>query len=133
MDTTDGHPYFSEEMAYALRYNNVIEVKDGNCLLVGLTNSDSLDDIDIPGSIEGIITSRIDRLSPEQALTIKVASVIGRTFSLKLLQELHPVSSNIEALRKDLLECGRLHLTPLDTPGDDPSYIFEHVITREVS
>ena len=133
LDRTDGHPYFSEEMAYALRDNNVIEIKDGNCLLVGITNSDSLDDIDIPGSIEGIITSRIDRLSPEQAMTIKVASVIGRTFSLKLLQELHPVSSDIEALRKELLECGRLHLTPIDTPGDDASYIFKHMITREVS
>lgn len=135
---TDGHPYFSEEMAYALRDNNIIEVKDGRCLLVGMTNPNSLDDIDIPGSIEGIITSRIDRLSPEQALTIKVASVIGRTFSLKLLQDLHPVSSGIEALRKELLECGRLHLTPLDSPGadasgDDASYIFKHMITREVS
>jgi class 3 adenylate cyclase/tetratricopeptide (TPR) repeat protein len=133
LDRTDGHPYFSEEMAYALRDNKVIEIKDGNCLLVAITNANSLDDIDIPASIEGIITSRIDRLSPAQALTIKVASVIGRTFSLKLLQELHPVSFDLEKLREELLECGRLHLTPLDTPGDDANYIFKHMITREVS
>jgi tetratricopeptide (TPR) repeat protein len=133
LDRTEGHPYFSEEMAYALRDNKVIDIKDGNCLLVDITNANSLDDIDIPASIEGIITSRIDRLSPAQALTIKVASVIGRTFSLKLLQELHPVSFDLEKLREELLECGRLHLTPLDTPGDDASYIFKHMITREVS
>ena len=133
LDRTDGHPYFSEEMAYALRDNNIVEVHDGECTLVGNSNATSLDDIDIPESIEGIITSRIDRLSPAQALTIKVASVIGRTFSLQLLQQLHPVSRDLESLRNDLLECGRLQLTPLDTPGDDPSYIFKHMITREVS
>jgi hypothetical protein len=50
-----------------------------------------------------------------------------------LLQELHPVSFDLEKLREELLERGRLHLTPLDTPGDDANYIFKHMITREVS
>ena len=130
LSRTDGHPYFSEEMGYALRDNGIIEIKNGQCTL---KLKKSIDQLDIPESIEGIITSRIDRLTPSQALTLKVASVIGRTFSLKLLREIHPVSQDLEVLRQELDECGRLHLTPQDTPDPDPGYIFKHMITQEVS
>ena len=133
IDRTEGHPYFSEEMAYALRDNNIIEIKDGQCLLVNGGDANSMKNVVIPESIEGIITSRIDRLTPAQAFTIKVASVIGRNFTLDLLQKLHPVKPDPDVLREELAECGRLHLTPEDTPGENPGYIFKHMITREVS
>ncbi|MBL4681563.1 MAG: AAA family ATPase [Pseudomonadales bacterium] len=132
LSRADGHPYFSEEMAYALRDNKIVEIKGGQCILK--SEGDTLfSNVDIPESIEGVITSRIDRLSAAEALTIKVASVIGRSFSLNLLHKVHPVSQNIEVLRRELNECSRLQLTPEDTHGNDPGYIFKHKITQEVS
>jgi len=132
LSRADGHPYFSEEMAYALRDNKIVEIKNGQCILK--SGSETLfSNVDIPESIEGVITSRIDRLSAAEALTIKVASVIGRSFSLSLLHKVHPVSQNIEDLQRELNECSRLQLTPEDTQGIDPGYIFKHKITQEVS
>lgn len=133
LSRADGHPYFSEEMAFALRDSKVLEIKDGQCTLKFKRGETNFSSVDIPDSIEGVITSRIDRLSPAQALTIKVASVIGRTFSLSLLHKVHPVKQNIESLQQELSECSRLQLTPEDTQGNDPGYIFKHKITQEVS
>lgn len=132
LSRTEGHPYYSEEMAYALRENQSIEVIGGIC---GFKKSSrqGTSEIDVPESIEGIITSRIDRLSPAQSLTIKVASVIGRTFSLELLHKLLPGVTDAGVLLADLEVCGRLHLTPQETSGTDPVYIFKHMITRDVS
>ena len=41
----------------------------------------------LPDRIEGVITGRVDRLSPQLQNLLKVASVIGSTFSLALLQD----------------------------------------------
>ena len=41
-------------------------------------------------SIQGVVLSRIDRLPEAHKLTLKVASVIGRTFALDLLAQTHP-------------------------------------------
>ncbi|MEE8390473.1 MAG: adenylate/guanylate cyclase domain-containing protein, partial [Anaerolineae bacterium] len=77
----DGNPFFAEELVYALRDNDLITIKteagETRCLVSG--------DLDraaqtLPDTIQGIVLSRIDRLRPEEQLTLKVAAVIGRTF-----------------------------------------------------
>ncbi len=45
----------------------------------------------MPHTVHGAITSRIDRLSPTQQLTVKVASVIGRVFAVVILRDVHPL------------------------------------------
>tara|TARA_R110002073_G_scaffold7456_1_gene42363 strand:- start:25759 stop:29805 length:4047 start_codon:yes stop_codon:yes gene_type:complete len=130
---TEGHPYFSEEMAYALRDSGVITVEDGQCRLSSKNSSALGLDGDIPQSIEGIITSRIDRLSPEQALTMKVASVIGRHFSVALLSELHPVTNDQQVLLSELEVCEQLQLTLRESSADSAKFFFKHMITRDVS
>jgi tetratricopeptide (TPR) repeat protein len=83
--------------------------------------------------VEGIITSRIDRLTLPQQLTLKVASVIGRVFTFHLLRDIHPVEADKSQLLDHLSILQRLDLTPLDTPDPDLSYIFKHIITQEVA
>lgn len=129
-ERTDGHPYHSEELATALVEAGVISVDGGTCEVVG---DIALAEVEIPHSIEGVITSRIDRLTPEQALTIKIASVIGRKFSLEQLQNLHPASVAREPLLAELEEFERLHLTPRQAGGDNPAYFFKQGITQQVA
>ncbi|NIP22443.1 MAG: hypothetical protein GWO38_01175, partial [Phycisphaerae bacterium] len=127
----EGHPFFSEELAYALRDAGMIRLEDGECVLV--TEEKDLALFDFPETIQGVITSRIDRLSPQQTLTLKVASVIGRVFAFKILQDVHPIPDDRSHLMEYLNNLDRLDITPLETPEPDLSYIFKHIITQEVA
>ncbi|MCP4251471.1 MAG: hypothetical protein GY778_30920, partial [bacterium] len=67
----EGNPFFSEELAYALRDAGLIRVAGGRCHLA--PEAEDLSGLDFPETIEGVITSRIDRLSAAEQLTVKVA------------------------------------------------------------
>ncbi|MEG4578097.1 tetratricopeptide repeat protein [Microcoleus sp. MON1_C5] len=125
-----GNPFFSEEIAYALRDAGLIVIRDGECNLPpGLSDLDSLN---LPNTVQGVITSRIDRLSPSLQLTLKVASAIGRAFAFQILQEVHPIEADKEELTEYLKQLAVFDLTPLMTPEPELAYIFKHIITQEV-
>ena len=127
----EGHPFFSEELAYALRDTGLIQIVDGECRLApGVRDLAALD---FPDTIQGVITSRIDHLAPQQQLALKVASVIGRIFAYQTLRDIHPVESDKPLLRDALNILQRLDITPLETPEPDLTYIFKHIITQEVA
>lgn len=127
----EGHPFYSEELAYALRGGGYIEVRDRECSITSFAGS--LDELNLPGSLEGVITSRIDRMPPAHQLTLKVASVIGRVFALQELSAIYPIRSELKALPEYLSHLEKQELTILDTPDPDISYLFKHIITQEVA
>ena len=127
----EGHPFFSEELAYALRDSGLIQVAEGGCRLA--PGAEDLAALDFPNSIQGVIISRIDRLTPQQQLTLKVASVIGRLFAFRVLRDIYPIEADRAGLPAALHTLEQLDLTPLDTPEPDLAYIFKHVITQEVT
>jgi len=92
-----------------------------------------LSEVEIPDSVQALVMSRIDRLDESARLTIKVASVIGRTFQYRTLLGIYPVEITPERLRRNLERLSRLDLTPLDRPAPEWSYIFKHVTTQEVA
>ncbi|MBK8932284.1 MAG: AAA family ATPase [Chloroflexi bacterium] len=126
----EGHPFFSEEMAYALRDAGLVQIKDGECHLAA--NIDAFNALDFPNTIQGVITSRIDKLLPAHQLTVKVASVIGRIFAFKLLTGIYPVDTDADHLREHLDHLEQLGITPLETPAPNLAYIFKHLVTQEV-
>ena len=88
----------------------------------------------MPQTVHGAITSRIDRLSPTQQLTVKAASVIGRVFAVVILREIHPLREAVaRTLTADLTAIERANLTVLETPEPDLHYLFKHVITQEAA
>ncbi len=129
-EKAEGHPFFSEELAYALRDSGVIVIDDGECRIAPGVDFKT---VTVPDTVEGVITSRIDRLAPSQQLTLKVASVIGRVFAFRLLRDVHPLEADKPHLADYLSALERLDLTPLDTPDPDLTYIFKHIITQEVA
>ncbi len=128
-ERAEGHPLFSEEIGYALRDAGLIEIENGHCRLRG----GDLSRVDLPSTVEGVITTRIDRLAPEEQLTLKVASVIGRVFRARELWSIHPMSREWDALLADLRKLDAADLTPLEQSDPQLSYIFKHVITRDVA
>ncbi len=127
---TEGHPYFSEQMAYALRDTGMLEVSsDRQCRLSENFGSD----IDLPHSIEGVITARLDRLSPQQSMTAKVASIVGRQFSLTMIAAIYPGSEPIEAVAQHLDHLTDLELTESASPLAQESYAFRQIMTQQVA
>jgi len=126
---THGNPFFAEELAYSLRDTGAIAIADNECRLKpGI----DLMSIDLPDSVQGVITSRIDRLTPTQQLTLKSASVIGRVFPYRILHDVYPIEDERPGLRESLDILARMDLTPLDESEAELSYLFKHVITQDV-
>lgn len=130
-EQSQGNPFFSEELAYALREAGLIAITDGECSLT--PNALDVKNFTVPDTIQGVITSRIDRLLPAQQLALKVASVIGRVFPFHILHDIYPLTGDKDHLAEYLQNLDRVDLTPLETPAPDLTYVFKHIITLEVA
>ena len=127
----NGHPFFGEELAYALRDLGLIEINDGACLPAPGVDWDA---VPLPDSIQGVITNRIDRLQPSQQLTLKISSVIGHLFPLRVLRDIFPIELERQRLPKLLDELNGLGFTLLVDPSEaEISYLFKHLTTKEVA
>lgn len=126
----EGHPFFSEELAYALRDAGLITVKNNECHIAPNVDFNA---VTMPDTVQDVITSRIDRLLPSHQLTLKAASVIGRVFAYRLLRDIHPIENDKLQLPDYLDELQQLNMTLLETPEPDLAYFFKHAITQEVA
>ncbi|HSP81550.1 MAG TPA: AAA family ATPase, partial [Myxococcaceae bacterium] len=128
---SQGNPFFAEELLHSLQERGVVRVRAGQCVVDDEVVD--LPSIDLPATIEGVITSRIDRLPPEEQLTIKVASVIGRAFLLRLLCDIFPGEQRAASLRASVEALVAQGFVKVDAVTPEPTYSFKHVITREVA
>lgn len=130
-EKSEGHPFFAEELAYALRDAGIIRIENGECRIS--PNFSDLSAITLPDTLQGVITSRIDSLTPSQQLTLKVASVIGRIFAFRLLQATYPIETDRPRLNEYMDTLTGLSLTVIESEMPDLAYIFKHAITQEAA
>jgi class 3 adenylate cyclase len=124
-ERTGGNPFFVEEIVKELLDRGDL-IKKGDCY----GSRQPIDKLEIPGTIQGVLAARMDRLSDDLKKTMQVASVIGRDFAFRLLK-------NIMALGDEL----RIHLTNLvgleilyeKVLYPELEYIFKHALTQEVA
>jgi class 3 adenylate cyclase/tetratricopeptide (TPR) repeat protein len=124
-----GNPLFVEELTAALRDGGLVTVAGGVC---GFAANVDPDRLELPSTVQGIITTRIDQLGVPEQLTLKVAAVIGLAFSSRVLQDVHPIAQDRSKLSEHLDKLRRLDLV---VPGSSASadLAFKHEITREVA
>lgn len=126
-----GNPFFGRELALALRDTGTITIKEGVCRLS--SQGETLGQIHFPDTLKGVITSRIDQLRPQQQLSMKVASVIGRTFGARILNDIHPSRNDFTSLINELQELSKLELLQPDEAPQELLYLFKHAITQDVT
>ena len=129
-ERAEGNPLFIEQLTYSMRDSGQIVVEKG--VLRGRSDQE-LRRSQIPDSVQRVITSRLDQLPPEQALTIKVASVIGTRFAIRPLTEIYPLSPDPQALAAQLEHLSRAGLVEPVEPSHEPTFQFGHKITQEVA
>ena len=130
-EKSEGHPFFAEELAYALRDSGVLIIENQECHVY--SRFVNFEDLALPDTLQAAITNRIDSLDPSQQLTLKVASVIGRIFAFRVLHAIHPIEADKPALRDYMENLTRLSLTLVESETPDLSYIFKHAVTQEVA
>jgi len=120
-----GNPLFMEEFTQNLVENGTIE-KQGQVYTV----RKSIDAIQVPDTVQGIIASRMDRLEDNLKRTMQVASVIGRDFAFRILQT---ITDTREELKSDLLNLQGLEFIYEKQLFPELEYIFKHALIQEVA
>ena len=120
-----GNPLFMEELTYTLIENGSIKKSDNRYVL-----SRNISDIQIPDTVQGIISARMDRLEENLKRTMQVAAVIGRDFAFRILQT---ITGLREELKSYLLNLQGLEFIYEKQLFPELEYIFKHALTREVA
>jgi class 3 adenylate cyclase/tetratricopeptide (TPR) repeat protein len=113
IEKAQGNPFFLEELTRA-----VIE------------HEDTVASIDMPDTIQGVLSARIDHLPEAHKRLLQTASVLGRAFSPTLLKALWGGTETLEPL---LAELKRLEFLYERTGADELLYVFKHALTQEVA
>ena len=122
---TDGNPFFIEEMVQAL-FDEGALVRNG---AVKVTRS--LSQLRLPPTVQGLLASRIDRLSAEQKELLQTLAVIGRESPLGLIKKVaSKAEAQLERMLADLRAAEFIYEQPVLT---DAEYIFKHALTQEVA
>ncbi len=122
IERAGGNPFFSEDLAYALRDSGHLLIDRGTC---GLAPGLALESLGLPDTVQGAIVSRVDGLDPASQLVLKVASVVGREFPLRIVQALYPEQDDVA----ELLD-GLVALDFVQREGDG-HYLFKHALGRD--
>ncbi len=127
--STEGNPLFVRELVRML-------VDDGVLLRTaeGWTVTVDVEAIQVPPTIQSLLSARVDRLRGDERAVLELASVVGKEFYRGALVDLAPanvrdlVDGVLESLRrKELVE-------PVGTYWiDEPVFRFHHVLIRDAA
>ncbi len=123
-ERTGGNPLFIEEVANSLVEQGVVLLKNQQPAL-----TQSLDDLQLPDTVQAVIGSRFDRLDGKAQEILRLASVIGREFARRILEAITPTP---EQLSKPLEDLKTLELIQQIRVLPEAEYIFKHVLTQVV-
>jgi class 3 adenylate cyclase/tetratricopeptide (TPR) repeat protein len=118
---SQGNPFYIEELL------NYVQGQG-----VDFADERALAELQVPESLHSLVLSRIDTLTEEPRRTLKVASVMGRTFYARALPEVYPEVGSLGRVREHLGALQAADLVRLDRE-DEEAYIFKHVVTRDVA
>ena len=122
---TEGNPFFVEEVFQHL-------AEEGHLFdPAGEWRTDlKLESLSVPEGVRLVIGRRLERVSEPARRILTTAAVIGRSFSLALLDAVEG-SAGPDAALDAIEEAERAHLVTPNTVGRDPQYMFAHELIRQ--
>jgi tetratricopeptide (TPR) repeat protein len=123
-DKAEGNPFYLEEVINSLIETDILIKDNGSWKLTR-----SLTEKDIPSTVQGVISARLDRLERQTKRILQEASVIGRSFLYEILKRISDLKDHID---KSLMNLERLDLIKTRTVQPELEYIFKHALTQEV-
>ena len=120
----EGNPFYLEELVNSLIETETLIRDNGSWKLTR-----SLTESDIPSSLHGLISGRLDRLERQTKRILQEASVIGRDFLYEILKKITELEERIDA---ELSHLERLDLIRTRAFQPDIEYMFKHALTQEI-
>ena len=130
----EGNPFFLEELLRSLLDAELI-VRNGNSVRLAR----EITTVDIPETVQGVLTARIDRLETPDKAALQKASIIGRVFQQAVLVRLYEdssiqqrrISASLSELqRREFIQNWRGDAEDLTTQDE---FAFKHAITHDVA
>ena len=130
VDSSEGNPFFVEELVkWLLDTGVVVATADG--WTVAAT---SVGDIEVPGTLRGVLQARLDSLEHEHRSVIDRAAVVGRVFWDEAVAELGAESEpDPEGAYDRLREHEVVFQRPTSTFEGSREYSFRHSLMRDVA
>lgn len=129
VEAAEGNPLFVEELLRKLIDDGVLRRDDGAWVATA-----DLSRLSVPGTIQALITARLDRLRDEERAVIQRAAVVGQVFYWGAVTELSPedarsaVGTNLQTLqRKELIRPEASSFA-----GQD-AFRFSHLLVRDAA
>ena len=122
---SEGNPFFIEEVIRSFIDEGLVEVGEN-----GFTVTGQIQYANIPETIDKVILSRIERLDEKTKNLLKTASVIGRNFYYKVLEEatqaIEELDSRLEYLKEAQLLNEHRH-------KEDVEFLFKHALAQQAT
>ena len=120
----EGNPFYLEEMINSLIDEGILAQDKGVWKL-----NRKITEADIPATIQGVLTARVDKLDNFSKRVLQEASVIGRAFLYDILKRITETDNTIDQYLSGL---EGLDLIRIRTLTPELEYIFKHALTQEV-
>lgn len=121
LQRADGNPLFLTALVHSISDQGILVKTDGQWFV-----AKPLSEMQLPDTINRVVTSRLDRLPGDLKAIISAAAVIGRNFHPLILQAVRGGGD----LGDSLDQLVRLNLIHKKTNGE---YAFDHTTTQEVA
>src|SRR5262249_3346689 len=125
LDKSEGNPFFLEEVLRSLIEAGKLIAKGGKWTIAPVSA-----ELRVPDTLQGVLLSRLDRLSEDLKDLIQKASVIGRVFLYRILEKV--VGPNA-VLNHQLATLETTGLVRERSRLPEIEYIFKHALTQEVA
>ena len=121
----EGNPLFVEEVLRTLIEEGTL-VQDNGAWRITRT----VDATEIPDTLQGVLTARIDRLDEAMKRVVQIAAVVGRVFQRYVLDR---VVDDASILDDCLAQLQMAQIIRERSPSPEAEYIFKHILTQEAA
>lgn len=125
LDKAEGNPFFVEEVIRSLLDNGLVVYADG-----AWRATEQIVHIDVPTTLVGVITARLDRLDDNTRRIVQAGAVLGREFIFETLADLYDAP---ELLEEGLAELQRRDMVREKGRAQHRLFAFKHVLTQEAA
>ena len=124
VERAGGNPFYVEEVVRSLVEEGAVEPHDG-----GFRATQKIHSVVIPGTVQEVIMTRVDRLDLRKKKILQTASVVGRSFHYDVLLQIFQDADELNEILESLV--GAQFLVPWDRL-QGVEYAFKHPLIHEV-
>jgi predicted ATPase/class 3 adenylate cyclase len=131
----EGNPFYVEEVVRVLIDSGAIDRQaNPDSGRISWVAARPVQDIDLPENLQTLLIARIDRLEEDSRRTLQLASVIGRSFYYRVLEEINRAIDLVHSqLQQQLSRLQQAELILEAARQPELEFTFRHALTQEAA